>query len=295
MLKPLQCILMIVLSVSINACAPKYSHNQGKICIENTIFGWTYDHKTIKTDHFAILSDSASQFEREKLSRQLETTLQSLTEKFEIIPNETGWYPSNSKPFVVYLNKTHPEVDKGFTFEGGMVLASQESEFLTYTSPGQYDKLITQELIHIICMAILAKTTVHPPFWFSEGFARYYSGPWKDNIRTIESLEILLDELNIDPHVWTPLSINKISDLRDEIRRKKLEDRYCPLYELAVRNLLEESHKSAPPDLLSIYYQMAGGKSFELAFASAFNMTLDEYQSNFYRIADIKLSKQNKR
>jgi hypothetical protein len=249
-----------------------------------TPYDWNHDGKPVKTKHFTIYSDNAATIEREKISRGLEIFLQELNQLLNINENDAKWYPTQTNPFTVFLNKSHPEVPFGFAYPRGMIIVSPDAKFFRNLYPGYYGKFVTHELIHAIDMAITSDVPVPPPVWFREGFAQLCSGLSVNNkIQTIDQLNNTLEKLNLNKKDWTPLSIQQYLDYPKTVIVDKQEGIYYPLFELAVEYLFTETQTGNNiTDIIGFLERLSITNTFHEEFERMFGFTMETYEKEFY-------------
>jgi hypothetical protein len=253
--------------------------------VERSGFDWSHDGEPLVTPHFVIYSDDASKEERRKLALGVEIFLERLTTLLMIDSTSSRWWPDSSNRIAVYLNRTHPEVRGGYAFPGGMILVSPDAPFFGHGRQGAYGRLVTHELVHVVTLAIGHNPANEPPIWFREGFAEYCSGPRARDIRTVGSLDALVAELGHDPVRWSPLQITAVGDYPEEILSERLEGKYYPLFEMAVRYLIEmRTPRATPADLLDVYESMGRGERFSPCLAAATGLSVEEFEGRFYTL-----------
>jgi hypothetical protein len=166
-----------------------------------------------------------------------------------------------------------------------MILVSPDAPFFAHGRPGVYGKLVTHELVHVITLAIGHNPANEPPIWFREGFAEYCSGPRTSDIRTVAALDSLVAELGHDPEQWNPLQIWAVRDYPEEILRERREGEYYPLFEMAVRYLVERrTPRKTPAGLLGVFKRMGRGERFSPCLAAATGLSADQFGEDFYSL-----------
>jgi hypothetical protein len=279
---------VLVMLLVVVACQERDGAREGASpapWVERSGFDWSHDGHPLFTPHFIIYSDDASEEERRKLALGMEIFLARLTTKLKIDSTRSAWWPDSSNRFAVYLNRTHAEVPGGYAFPGGMILVSPDATFFAHGRPGAYGKLVTHELVHVITLAIGHNPANEPPIWFREGFAEYCSGPRTSDIRTVAALNSLVAELGHDREQWNPLQITAVGDYPEEILRKRYEGKYYPLFEMAVRYLVESrTPRGTPADLVGMFGSMGQGERFSPCLAAATGISADEFGEDFYSL-----------
>jgi hypothetical protein len=281
-------LLILVVLVAAFSCQEREEpqrDTQTAPWVERSGFDWSHDGQPLVTPHFVIYSDAASEVERKKLALGVELFLARLTALLNIDSTRSDWWPDTSSRFSVYLNRTHPEVPGGYAFPGGMILVSPDASFFAHVRPGAYGKLVTHELVHVITLAIGYNPVNQPPIWFREGFAEYCSGPRSSDIRTVARLDSLVGDLGHDPQKWNPLQIKTVGDYPEEIMRERYEGRYYPLFEVAVRYLVEtRTPQGSPSGLLGVFERMGVGERFSTSLAATVGLSGAEFEQDFFSL-----------
>lgn len=132
---------------------------------------------------------------------------------------------------------------------------------------GTLEDVLRHELAHVLLAR--ASGGGHVPRWFNEGLAMAAERPWGLTDRTRLAFTLAFGE---------PLSLDQVDRLFGGGRTDQ-EQAYA-IAGWFVRDLLDEHGRSMPARLLD---HVAGGLSFEQAFARATGMTLVTAEAGFFR------------
>ena len=246
-----------------------------------TGFRWPHDGNPYESANFIVYSDDASRGARQKLAEIGENLLTQLKAEFAV-SDDLFRFPSGQSKIHVFAYKNQaPREWGGRAYYGGLMIFSLDHELRTQwgnTELGNYTRVVTHELMHVI--EGLMKGTDNPDLvdvWLTEGIAEYVAGGTAGG--SVTSLA-KLDSLIAGWGEHNPVAMH-------QYRYPDIEGigyyYFYPMFELAVRYLLEPTGAANPKsDIRDLYLDAGQGVAFAESFASRFGISLQEYEEQFF-------------
>ena len=242
--------------------------------IEHTI---PHDNRIYESTNFLIFSDASSDDVKKKISKMAETSFKELKQAFNISSSaELGIIDQQSK-IKIYANRNRTN-DQQF-FACGFIIYSLDSP---RTVPElNYYRLVKHELMHVFQHLLglgLDGYDDWPEVWFSEGMAEFMCGGVFSTITTHDQVN---NWLAAEDHI-NPINISRFQDYPVSLIRIA---EYYPMFELAVRYLLDEKGQGKTlSDVKLLYEALKNGDSFNDAFESNMGISLDYYKLHFFEL-----------
>lgn len=245
-----------------------------------TGFRWPHDGAPYESENFIVFSDAASSEARQELAEIGESLLAVLIEDFDIDPATMFKWPAGQERLHIYAYKNHYEEGwGGWGYYGGLMIYSLDHP-VRDTEPANYKRVVTHELMHAI--EGLLKGTDNPRLvdvWLTEGIAEYVAGGTSSS-RSITSVSVL-DSLVAQYGELNPIAMHRYEDYPDVENIGYLY--YYAMFELAVRYLVDPDGLGYPKSLIrDVYLDARNGAWFSTSFADKFELSLQDYQREFW-------------
>jgi hypothetical protein len=234
-----------------------------------------HDNRIYESANFLIFSDASSDIVKRTMSRMAETSLVELKQAFNISSSaELGIVDQKSK-IKIYANRYQNYTQRFFAF--GFIIYSIDSPNNAFGE--NYNRLVKHELMHVFQHLLglgLNGYDDWPEVWFTEGIAEFMVG---GVFTTFTNLNQVNEWLAGENHI-NPISIHLFNDYPVPFNRI---GEYYPMFELAVRYLLDEKGQGKTfSDLKNFYEALKNGDSFNDAFESYMDISVAYYELHFF-------------
>ena len=181
--------------------------------------------------------------------------------------------PENDK-INVYINAGHPE-NIAYAYWGTIFITVRT----TVINTSMYEYLFKHELTHEFEFMIEGTVNLGTDVWFRESIAIYAGGGF-NRINTIEDLEEWISANEDFPGQGNPVMIHAWEDFPEG---SDIDGYYWYAFDITMRYLLDPMglNKSCQ-DVLSLFYDIRAGVTFEIAFQNNFGIGLKTFEEEFY-------------
>jgi hypothetical protein len=211
-----------------------------------------------------------------------EDVLTDLKTLFEIPSNDLFVLPANQTKIHLYAYKHHfPTQWGGQGFWGGMIIFAPDHPERTeagHTEPGNYTRLVTHELMHVIQGLLVGSNHSYSTHtWFEEGLGEFVSAlnPERSilNVTDLNDLIAEYGELN-------PIAIH--NDMYPAIQNVG-QSYFYPMFELTMKYSLDDRGLARSLlDVKQVFLGMRGGMSFSDAFEANFGLSVVDFEAEYF-------------
>jgi hypothetical protein len=256
-----------------------------------TQFKWPHDGDPYEGAYVVVYSDGASLEARQTLAAIAEELLVKVKQELAITSDTLLLLPHDQEKIHIYAYRyQNPTTWSGQAYYGGLIVYSADQEERAkagLTEPEPYRAIVTHEMVHVVQGLLLG--SVHPSLvdeWLSEGLAEYLGTasiePPVHSLARLDELTAAFGELNpIAQHIG------------DEYTVEQGNKYYYPMYELAVRYLVDSEGRGVPKSAFRDLFLDQRGEEpcyvgtcpeFGVAFETHFGLSLQEYEDRFFEL-----------
>ena len=261
----------------------------------DTSYGYAYGHdcSPYAGEHFTIYSDGSSTEAKQQLAQLAEEILEELVKDFLLqdITADLRFTPGYT--YYIYAIK-HLQNIGAMGFRNGFFMTAVDSAVspgFYQNNPTDYRYVVKHEMTHVFQFTLTdCPSNAACPFWlgvwFREGQAINIGGGGER--RRVSTLAEFNDWVSDSAHA-NPISIHRWTDFPDE----NIGGQYYPMFALAYTYLVDQNHGHGATisDMKDLFRLMSEGYKFKEAFEMILNMTVDNYEENFYTLMEEYLSK----
>ncbi|MDH3458044.1 MAG: DUF2268 domain-containing protein [Gemmatimonadota bacterium] len=211
-----------------------------------------------------------------------EAVFTDLKTRFEIPSNDLFIFPAGQTKIHLYAYKYHfPTQWGGQGFVGGLIIFSldhpERTEF-GHTEVGNYTRLMTHELTHVIQGLLVGSTHSYSTHtWFEEGLGEFVSALNPErSILTLTDLNDVIEEYG----ELNPIAIH--NDVYPPIEGVAV-DYFYPMFELTMRYLCDDQGLNHTlVDAKNVFLDMRDGMSFSEAFENNFGLSVVDFEAEYF-------------
>jgi hypothetical protein len=254
-------------------------------------YAYTHDCHPYQGEHFTVYSDGSSRTAKEQLAGLAEEKFDHLVPEFLITDIAGELELTEGSTYYIYADQNHDPI-QAMGYRHGFFIGAIDCHTVPnyYTrDPWWYGCIIQHELTHVFQFTLTGCPSNDAcPYWlgvwFREGQAVYMCGAGP-GIR-ITSLVEFRQWWEDEDHV-NPISIHRWTDFPDPDRGGE----YYPMFGLAYAYLIDraEEQGAGMAEMRNLFQLMKEGQGFMEAFEEALDMSVADYQENFYTMMETYL------
>jgi hypothetical protein len=247
-------------------------------------YRWYHDGQPVSFQWCEVYSDGAHDDVKQQLGEISDEKFTEILQLFDFTEVEDFLYPPGYDSIHVFINRFHPE---------NLAAAYWGCFFITIRPPHMNEQLIRyahytvkHELMHVFEFLIEGTVNLSTDVWFREGIAVDVGDGFSPRIDA-DDLEVWIDQNQGIPGLGNPIAIHKWEDFPEGADIHY----YYAFFELTMEYLLDERGKGKThQDVLNLFYDIRNGIPFSTAFQSHFDMSLEEFENQYYDLMRSYLS-----
>jgi hypothetical protein len=244
-----------------------------------------HDGQPLETEHFFIYSDGAVDSAKQLAGDLAEESLAYVMGQLGLENEDLFQIPSyQTKIDILLVKLQYLEGAFGY-YAGFMVISPDHPSFdILQALPPWYRQVFRHELTHVVEFLLRGDDVARNRIWFREGIAQYLSGPWNEDIHTLADFNACIAAVACDRWDGNPMQIRKFVDWPPDYQNAASMVLAYPLFELAVRYLVDPNgHGADLDDVTQLLIDIgADGVYFPEVFEQNFGMTEERYEADFF-------------
>ena len=262
--------------------------------------GWPqlgHDGKPIESKHFIVYSEQSSMEARTKLAEMAEEALGDILTILEVTYDAFTFLPDYDTPQIHILADYNQMASSGLAYRDGIIIRALDSpRYVTagYT-PQKYRLVLQHEIAHVTEFLLIAEKRFQQSndVWLREGFANYAAR--NHAVRTVAELESWQDSMKDEIGGGNPIGIHVWSNFPQTVLISNTTINYYRFFELGTRYLLDPNGNGTTiGDLKTLYEDLGEGIEFRRAFQNTFDISVADYEANYWNIMRDYLSRTEK-
>ncbi|MFC1536009.1 putative Ig domain-containing protein [Candidatus Neomarinimicrobiota bacterium] len=249
-------------------------------------YNWFHDGQPLIGENSIIYSDAASDDAKQATSERVENAFIDIKMKFNITNNDVLTFMTNNQKIDIYANRFNTEYNGGFTYNSGAIVISPDSPRFR-PNAGWCANMVEHEMMHVMEYLLEGgRRLILSEVWFREGIADYYAE--NDEITTKSEMEDWLTTRSSLPGGGNPIKIHEWEDFPSEVAINNEQGLWYPMFELAVRYLLDENGQGkSMVDVKNMFIDMDVSEyPFPVAFELNMDLSVQYFEENFWSIMD---------
>ena len=243
-----------------------------------------HDDHILETPNFLTFSDASSMDVKVGFAAMAEESLQKIMRAFGVSSVEDFGIDQNDPSTKITIFTNRGLDHRQFAFDRGFILYGTDSAYRPAVASLRHS--VKHETMHVFqwLVGLTQKTFRGQPWphvWFEEGIAEHISGgsPSPISIRTVDDLNTWRDQ----PDHANPISIHWWDNLPESIIERSNGYEYYPMFDLAVRYLLDERGQGATyADVLAMYLDLRESQNFPYSFEKQAGLSVDRFERDFF-------------
>jgi len=239
--------------------------------VVNSPYKWDHDGYPCFSRYCIVFSDSATMEMKESAGKFTDSRFEWILQQFNFTSPGEFLFPQGNDRIHVYLNLTHEERIAA-AFWGTVIFSFPRQEIDT----SRLDYLFRHELTHAFEYLIEGTVELGTDVWFREGMAIYMGGGMHV-IHDTAGLNQWISRNSGSPNAGNPISIHEWEDFPEGSDITG----YYTVFDIVMMYILDEKGLNRElSDILSIFYDVRNGLSFESTFKDRIGISLREFEES---------------